>query len=177
MKLTGKLQNVQRDWQTNKLNITFQIEEQPTEEINFWNTCEKLSIDVSKFRKKRSLDANGLLWSCLGEMANVLRVDKWELYLLMLKRYGQFTYICVKPNVVEAVKQQWRECEEIGEIDINGKKAIQLLCYFGSSTYNTQEFSILLDGVKSEMQELGLTPPASEEMRRAIEQWEKRNQS
>lgn len=176
MKLTGKLQNVQRDWQSNKLNITFQIEEQPTEEINFWNTCDKLSIEVSKFRNKRSLDANGLLWACIGEMANVLRVDKWKIYLLMLKRYGQFTYICVKPNVVEAVKQQWRECEEIGEVNINGQKAVQLLCYFGSSTYNTQEFSILLDGVISEMRELGLTPPASEEMRRAIEQWQKQNQ-
>lgn len=176
MNLTGKLQDVQRDWKTNKLNITFQIEEQPTEEINFWNTCEKLSIKVDKFRKKRSLDANALLWACIGDIANVLRADKWEIYLKLLRRYGQFTYICVKPHMVEAVKHQWRECEEVGEIDINGKKAVQLLCYFGSSTYNTQEFSILLDGVKSEMQELGLTPPASEEMRRALETWEKQNQ-
>lgn len=176
MKLTGKLQDVQRDWKSNRLNITFQIEEQPTEEINFWGTCEKLSISVDKFRKKRSLDANALLWACIGEIANVLRSDKWEVYLKLLRRYGQYTYICVKPNVVEAVKQQWRECEEIGEIDINGKKAVQLLCYFGSSTYNTQEFSVLLDGVMSEMRELGITPPATEEMRRALEQWEKRNQ-
>lgn len=176
-KLTGKLQDVQRDWKTNKLNITFQIEEQPTNDINLWATSEKLSIEVDKYRQKRSLDANGLLWMCLGEMANVLRTDKWDIYLTMLKRYGQFTYICVKPNVVDAVKAQWRECEEIGEVEINGKKAIQLLCYFGSSTYDSREFSILLDGVKSEMEELGLTPPASEEMRRAIEQWERRNQS
>lgn len=72
------------------------------------------------------------------------------------------------------VKRQWREVEEIGDIKINGRDAIQLLCYYGSSTYNTQQFSALLDGVISEMKELGLQTPTSEEMRRSLEELEKR---
>jgi hypothetical protein len=79
----------------------------------------------------------------------------------------------VKPNVVDAMKAQWRECEVIGEVDINGQKAVQLLCYFGSSTYDTKEFSTLLEGVISEMAEMGLNLPPSQEMERALEQWEK----
>ena len=71
------------------------------------------------------------------------------------------------------MKKQRRECEVIGEVDINGQKAVQMLCYFGSSTYDTKEFSRLLDGVISEMQEMGLETPTSEDMRRALEQWEK----
>jgi hypothetical protein len=71
------------------------------------------------------------------------------------------------------VRAQWRECEVIGEVNINGQKAVQMLCYFGSSTYDTKEFGRLLDGVISEMQEMGLETPASEDMRRALEQWEK----
>lgn len=106
--------------------------------------------------------------------------DKWSIYLLMLKRYGKYTYICVKPNAVPAIKKQWRECEELGEIDINGEKAVQMLCYFGSSTYNTKEFSHLLDGVISEMDLIGLETPGEKELERAVEQWEKnyeKNQS
>lgn len=175
MDVTGKILSVQRDWKNGKINITFQLNEEPTEEINKLGQCEKLSIVAKKFRKKRSLDANALLWLCLGQIASEINSDKWSVYLQMLKRYGKYTYICVKPSVVEAVKSQWRESEEIGEVDINGQKAIQMLCYFGSSTYNTKEFSVLLDGVISEMKEMGLQTPTSAEMERALEQWEKQN--
>ena len=173
MKFTGKVESVSRDWQTDQLNITFSVNESSAAaEIDKIKDEQKLSIEAVKYRKKRSLSANALLWACLGEIATVLRTDKWEVYLLMLKRYGKFTYICVKPNVVEAVKAQWRECEEVGSITLNGQEAVQLLCYFGSSTYNTQEMSVLLDGVISEMKEIGLQPPMSSEMKRALEEWD-----
>ena len=75
--------------------------------------------------------------------------------------------------MVEAVKQQWRESEVVGEIEINGKKAVQMLCYFGSSLYDTKEFSVLLEGVIEEMRQMGLETPTSKEMRMAIERLEK----
>lgn len=144
-----------------------------TADIQDLMECESLDIKVVKHRKRRSLDANALLWACLGEIASTLRADKWDIYLQMLRRYGKYTYICVKPNVVDAVKQQWRECEEIGTVDINGQQAVQLLCYFGSSTYSTKEFAVLLDGVISEMKDIGLAPPPSKHIEEALTQWNK----
>ena len=131
--------------------------------------------DISEHREKRSKNANALLWKCLGDIAEALKADKWDIYLQMLKRYGKYTYICVKPSMVEAVKKQWRECEELGEIDINGSKAVQMLCYFGSSTFDSKEFSTLLDGVISEMKEMELPTPDNKEIERILEQWEKKN--
>ena len=46
-----------------------------------------------------------------------------------------------------------------------------MLCYFGSSTYDTKEFSVLLDGVISEMREMGIQTPTSEEMERMKIEW------
>lgn len=129
--------------------------------------------DVAEHKKKRSLDANAMLWACLQEIAYAIRSDKWSVYLQMLKRYGKFDYVIVKPKAVEAMKAQWRELEEIGEIEVNGQKAVQLLCYYGSSTYNTKEFSFLLDGVISEMKEIGLQPPPDMETKKILEEWEK----
>jgi len=171
---TGKFETINIDWKSGQKQAVFTINE-PSAMASLMELqgVEKLSIKAVRYREKRSLDANGLLWLCLGRIADALRCDKWEVYLRMLKRYGKYTYICVKPNVVDAVKAQWRECEVIGEVDINGQKAIQMLCYFGSSTYDTKEFSELLDGVISEMKEMGLEAPASEDMRRALEQWER----
>lgn len=174
MEATGKAVEVTRDWQTGKLRLTFEINEDiATETLNDITACEKLSIKAAKYREKRSLDANRTLWLCIGRIAATLRADKWEIYLQMLRRYGKFTYICVKGNVVEAVQRQWRESEAIGEVTINGQKAVQMLCYFGSSTLNTQEFSVLLDGIISEMKEMDLGTPTSEETRAALEQWDK----
>lgn len=130
-------------------------------------------FEIKEHKEKRSNNANRLMWECLGDLAVAMKTDKWDVYLLMLKRYGKFTYICVKPSVVDAVKKQWRECEEIGEIEINGQKAIQLLCYFGSSTMNTKEFSTLLDGIISEMKECELPTPMDRDIERAIQQFEK----
>ena len=174
MDFTGNLKGIQTDWASGETIISFTVNEKTAlQEVDKLRD-KKLSIKAVQHREKRSLDANAMLWACLGEIAAVLRADKWEVYLQMLKRYGKYTYICVKPNVVEAMKAQWRECEEIGKIDINGKEAVQMLCYFGSSTYDSKEFSVLLDGVISEMKEIGLQPPASGDMKRALEQWEKK---
>lgn len=146
------------------------------EEIIKWlfNQDRDKVFDVTEHKEKRSLSANGLLWACIGELAGALRSDKWAVYLQMLKRYGKYTYICVKPNVVDAVKAQWRECEEIGHVNINGQDSVQMICYFGSSTMNSKEFSILLDGVISEMKELGLLTPAQRDLDRVIKQIERK---
>ena len=170
--VVGKLVNVAKNLFTGKWNVTFEIEGNPPEALNKIAQLGNVTIQVKKERKKRSLDANALLWVCLGQIAVAIGSDKWTVYLQMLKRYGKYTYICVKPSVVEAVKAQWRECEEIGEVNINGQQAIQMLCYFGSSTYDTKEFSVLLDGVISEMKEMGLQTPNTSEMRRALDLWE-----
>ena len=124
-------------------------------------------------RKDRSLDANAALWLMLSKMAQVLNTTKDELYIEMLDRYGVFTHIVVKPNVVDRVKKEWRTVREIGEVTINGQHGIQLQCYFGSSTYNSKEFSKLLDGVIDEAKEIGIDFISREERERMLGEWGK----
>ena len=175
MECTGNIKDISLDWKTNQINLALSINEKNAiSEIEKIKDDEKLSIKIVKYRKKRSLDANGLLWYCLGQIAAALQTDKWDIYLQMLKRYGKYTYICVKPNMVDSVRSQWRETEVVGDVNINGSEAVQMLCYFGSSTYTTKEFSVLLDGVISEMQEMGLETPLSQDMKRALEEWERK---
>ncbi|NLY46844.1 MAG: hypothetical protein GX053_12785 [Tissierella sp.] len=133
-----------------------------------------LKVDIKQHRKRRSLDANAMLWVILSEMAIILRTTKEELYLEMLGRYGVFTHIIVKPEVVDKVKNEWRTVRELGEITVNGQTGIQLQCYFGSSTYNSKEFSILLDGVVSEAKELGIDVISDKEKQELIEKWGQR---
>lgn len=177
MKTIGRLVDVSQNLLTGKTNLTFETESPVMAQIDGIKDESRLSIEVVKYREKRSLDANGLLWHCIGKLAAAMRTDKWDVYLLMLKRYGKFTYIGIREHAVEAMKRRWRECEVVGEVTINGQKAVQLLCYYGSSTYDTQEFSVLLDGVISEMKEAGLEPPMPADVKAAMERYEKEWQS
>ena len=132
---------------------------------------KQLSVEIKQYRKRRSLNANAYLWVLLGKMAEVLRTSKDELYLMMLERYGVYTHIIVKPHVVEQVKAQWRTVRELGEVIVNGQKGIQLQCYFGSSTYDTKQMSVLIDGVVSECQELGIDTLPPDEIQMMKNRW------
>jgi hypothetical protein len=173
MEFTGKIKSINNDYLSSELNITFTVNEKNTAlpEYEKLKGYKKLRVKAVQYREKRSLDANAYLWTLLQKLAETLHTDKWTLYLKMLKRYGQFTYIVVKPSAVEGVKKQWRECEEVGEIDVNGTKAVQMLCYYGSSTYDTKEMSVLIDGVVSECKDLDIETLTPDEITRMKESW------
>lgn len=175
MELSGQLYGIQRDWATNKTIISILVNERISQEMVEEVKGFKLRVILKRWREKRSKDANALLWHCLGEMAKADQSDNWSKYLEMLRKYGKYTYICCKPDAVESMKRQWREIEVIGDIETNGRKETQLLCYFGSSSYDTGEFTRLLDGTIKEMVAMGLQAPTSQEMKRALELWEKYN--
>ena len=173
MECTGKIQNVSKDWLTGQFQITFTVNEPSAiNEIDKIKDCDKLSIRAVKHRERRSLDSNAYLWILLQKIADVLRQDKWNVYLEMLGRYGVFTHIIVKPNVVDKVKEEWRTVKELGEVCVNGTTGIQLQCYFGSSTYNTKEMSVLIDGVVSEAKEMGIETLPPEELERMKAAWQ-----
>ena len=133
---------------------------------------QDLRVKVVRYRKPRSLNANALMWHCIGEIANAIQVDTWTVYIDMLRNYGKFTFICVKPNMVESVKKQWRESLELGPVIVNGKEAVQMQVFFGSSTYDTAEMSRLIDGTISMMEALELPLPIPNEVKAALEEWE-----
>jgi len=139
---------------------------------------KKLTVDIKPYRQQRSLNANAYMWVLLSKMAEVLKTDKDSLYLEVLDRYGVFTHIIVKPEVVERVKNEWRTVRELGKVHIRDEDGnitgtgIQLQCYFGSSTYNTKEMANLIDGIVSECKDLDIEtlPPA--ELQEMKDLWE-----
>lgn len=179
MRTTGRLVDACKTLK-GKFRLTFEVDDDVSNFVNkelskkATNTeATKLSLEVKPHRKSRSLSANALLWSLISIIADHVGDDKWSIYLKLIRRYGRYTYIVCKPEAVEAMQAQWRETEIVGDITVNGQPAVQMLVYFGSSTYDTAEFSRLLEGTISELQEMGLQNPyCSADMQRALEEWE-----
>lgn len=153
--------------------VSFLVDKKDALELTSELKDKQYVCEVKEYREKRSLDANSALWKMLSMMADVLNANKDDLYLEMLSRYGVFTHVVVKPNVVERLKQEWKTVRVLGEVTINGKTGIQLQCYFGSSTYDSKEFATLLDGVISEAKEIGVDFISREEQERMLNEWGK----
>lgn len=174
MKVLGRYKGLSVDFATGDTLVTFATTTKPAlVESQMEKIKDKpLEIRANPKSQHRSLDANKLMWASIGELAKARNDDNWSVYLEMLRKYGEFTYICVKPSAVESVKKQWRETQEVGTVNINGEEAVQLLCYFGSSYYDTNQFKRLLEGVFNEMAHENLPTPDEMERQRALDRWE-----
>ena len=111
-------------------------------------------FEIKEKKKKRSLTANSYYWSLLNQLASVMRMDNEECHFLMLKRYGQYEVVSIRSDV--SLHGYFKYYEEIGEGKVNGKEFTHYKIYKGSSQMDSKEFAILLDGVRSECEELGI---------------------
>jgi hypothetical protein len=153
--ITGKIQGLALDFATQKATLTLSINENCGKDLyDDLHNEEKLSIKIDKYREKRSLNANNYAWKLLTEIANVIRASKEEVYLRMLKLYGQSEIISVLSHI--PIGEYVKYCEEAGESTLNGKLFKHYKVYKGSSEFDTREMSIFLDGVVSEAKELGI---------------------
>lgn len=165
MKTQGRLTGIQVPFRSEKAVISFEVTADPADVERYKD--KELDITIVRHSKKRGLAANAMLWACLGEIAAAARTDNWSAYLYMLERYGKYSTILIKAEALPDLRRVWRETRIVGEREDG---MVEVLCFYGSSTYTTEEFSRLLDGVVSDMKELGLTPPPSREMQAALEE-------
>lgn len=116
--------------------------------LGFIEEGEKLyDCTIVEHRNKRSHNANNYLWELVGELADVMRMSKDEMYLMMLKRYGQSQQIAVKQGVDISRVAKYTERGDTA----NGWTYWKI--FIGSSQYNTKEMAILIDGVVMECRE------------------------
>ena len=170
MDFTGKITDISLDIFERKPKITFLADDTDTlEQIEELMSCAKLSVEVKKWRKKRSLNSNNYAWQLITEIANILRSNKEEIYLYMLKRYGQSQMISVYAEV--DVSKFLKYYEEAGESQLNGKLFKHYKVYTGSSEMDTREMSILIDGIVSEAKELGIETMTPSELKSLKESW------
>ena len=71
-------------------------------------------FEIKEYKPKRSRNANNYAWLLLTKIADVLRLDKEEVYLDMLKHYGQSEMVSVLSEI--DVKGYFKYYEKVGEM-------------------------------------------------------------
>ena len=115
--------------------------------------AEKL-YEIKEKKSKRSLTANAYYWSLLNQLASVMRTSSEEVHFMMLKRYGVCEVVSVRSDI--NVKGYFKYFDIIGQSDLDGKEFCHYKIYKRSSEMDSKEFSVLLDGLISECEEVGI---------------------
>lgn len=119
--------------------------------------CEQDSekiFEIKEKKQKRSLTANSYYWTLINQLSTIMRTSADECHLLMLKRYGQYEVISVLSEI--SLQGYFKYFEEIGHGTVQGKDFTHYKIYKGSSQMDSKEFSVLLDGVISECEQVGI---------------------
>ena len=169
--LTGTIKDLNTDYQTGKIALTFVVEEKQAA-INCYNKlhdAERLTIKVDKHRERRSINANNYAWALLTEIGNVMRLSKDDVYFLMLKRYGQSEMISVKDGI--PIGEYVKYCERAGESWLNNTLFKHYRVYKGSSEFTKEEMAVFLDGVVQEAQDLNIDTRTPDEIAKLKDLW------
>ena len=180
MDCTGTLQSVQKDWSTDKLIMTFIINENVSNEsIEEIRQCEKLSLVAKKWRQKRSLDANAYFHVLVGKIADAQTISKAKAKNILLCKYGQPELLPDGSPMVyktNAPVEYMIELESIHTIPVkfseeNGKEVVFYKIYRGSHTYDSKEMSVLIEGTVADAKEQGIETLTPRELATMYQKW------
>ena len=169
--LNGTLKDLNIDYQTGKALLTFAIEQKQSA-VNCWDKlrdAERLTVKVDKYRERRSLNANNYAWALLTEIGNVMRLNKDDVYFLMLQRYGQCEMISVKDGI--PIGEYVKYCVRAGESWLNNTLFKHYKVYKGSSEFTKEEMAVFIDGVVQEAQDLNIETRTPDEIAKLKDLW------
>lgn len=156
---------------SSKANIRQEVEELKHVITN----GKELIAEIKQYRKKRSLDANSYCWVIISKIADILKTSKEQVYIEMLKRYGQSEkqLISVLSEAVEIIYRATNNhCVEVGESELNGKTFKHLSILIGSSQYDSKAMSVLVDGIVQEAQEMGIETATPDQIAEMKSKWD-----
>ena len=168
MKHTGRLKEPVIDWQTGKMAAVIEINEDFRQTYEELKDCEKLSLEIKRYRRKRSLDANAYYWVLITKLAKILDSTNQERHNEALRKYGQPEIIDGKEILVylpDTEEARYKvdnssdyHLDPTSDICVSDdgsiKRKYRLLR--GSHTYNTEEMSRLISGIITMCKEAGI---------------------
>ena len=134
-----------------------------------------VNIEIKKFHKRRSLDANAYAWTIIDKIAEKTGEKKTDVYRNAIREIGGVsTIICVRDVAADALCRGWAEhgtgwMTEKTKSKIHGCTNVTL--WYGSSVYDSRQMSMLIDSLIQDAEALGIPTITEKEKERLIGKW------
>lgn len=178
--MTGTIQDISIDYTSKKPKITLLLNERDC--LNSIENLkdDKLTIDIKKWRKKRSLDANKYFWELLQKVCDYKNINTIEDYKRRVKELGIFKQFKIMAQDVKTFEKIWTDrgiawfCE-IVDTDYIGNIEFRIInAYYGSSSYNSKQMSRLIDNLVQDCKAVGIETKPQAEINSLLESWNKK---
>lgn len=180
LQTTGIILKTDTDINTRKLKISLLVDINNKNAVEQLKNENKLCIELKKWRQKRSLDANSYCWVLCDKIAKELCKDgtivtKEDVYKDAILQIGSFEPFIVQEKTYMNFKRIWEKqglgflVQEVSKKD----KCIKVNCYYGSSTYNTKEMSLLIECIVELAKTLNIETKPQSEIDSLLKEWDK----
>ena len=181
MVTTGVITDIGIDYKTRKSKINLLLDTKDIEIVEQLKNENKLNIEIKKWYKKRSTDANAYCWVLCDKIAKELSQDgtittKEQIYKDAIAQIGTFEPMIVQEKAFNNFKRIWEKqglgflVQEVSKKD----KCIKVNCYYGSSTYDTKEMYLLINFLIDNAKVLNIETKPSQEIESMLKEWDKK---
>ncbi len=132
-------------------------------------------VTIKEHRERRSLDANAYAWVLLDKLAEKLQLAKTELYRSYIREIGgNSETVCVLKDAADKLCSGWAR-NGIGWLTdtlpskIDG--CVNVVLYYGSSTYDTAQMSRLIDLIVQDCKTQGIETMTPQQLAALVEGW------
>lgn len=147
----------------------------PIELIQYlYNQDKEKVFEIKEHKLKRSLNANAYCWVLMNKIADAIKITKEEVYREYIKNKGIFRLITMNKDATDTFIRVWQE-KGLGWIcDISESKyegMVDVVAYYGTSSYNTKQMANFIDYVVDEAKNLGIETLPPDEIERLKSLW------
>ena len=133
-------------------------------------------LSIDKTKQNRSNDANRYFWELIGQLSEKINIPPEEIYRSYIKDIGgNYEVVPIRDDAVETWIKNWKskgvgwQCDILGDSKLRGYKNV--ICYYGSSTYDTRQFSRLINFCIEDCKEQGIETMTPSELALMMENY------
>lgn len=173
--MIGRIRDLTRNMD-GSYNLTVTVKDDPRSLVDQLKDTA-VDVEIKKHRNHRSLDANAYAWVLIGKLAEALRIDRADVYKQAIRSIGGVsTIVCVPDKALEALQNGWKTKGMGWQTETMPSKlegCTNVVLYYGSSTYDTKQMSLLIDHLVQDAKEQGIETMPPAELERMMQHYQK----
>ena len=165
--MKARIYNLDIDFETDKGKVVLEVDKRQLSILEKLKERE-LDITIKEYKEPRGNQSNSYMWVIIQEMADKLNTSKEELYKKYVKEKGLFRIIEVNKSAVNTMRKIWHErgLGWFSEIYKDNGESVEIILYYGTSSYDTKQMSTFIDYIVQDAKELGIDTTTLEEQER-----------
>lgn len=174
MKIQARIESASVDAKTGDALLTLRTSDTKLMPMLPLIQDKELTVEL-KDGKRRSLSANAYAWVLIDKLAEKTRIPKSEIYRKIIREIGGVSdTVCVQKKAADHLKEVW-ESYGIGFQAVEEESRIygcvNMVLYYGSHLYTTEQMSRLLDSLIQECYLMGIDTRTPSEIANLLSLW------